>query len=192
MSFQAHFRIVITRKTSFIYERRKKIKHHGISRQRIYQVASSLISQKGFHDTSISEICRDAGCSVGAFYHHFSSKDSILEETFRLADLDFEVWDFPDQEASDGKELVYRYMTCYVELIEDTGLNFIKRFYNNDNKTFIKEGRSMQPRLVEIIESFSQRGLLTIHDTPRDVCEKFLLLPGELYFTGVFMKAVLI
>ncbi len=152
------------------------------SRERIYKVASSLISRKGFYDTSISEICREAQCSVGAFYHHFSSKDSILEETFRLADIDFAEWEVPDQQILDGKELVLLYMTSYADLIEQTGLNFIKRFYNNGNKTFIKQGRPMQTRLVEIIESSAQNGKLAIRDTPAVVCEKIFIAARGVVF----------
>jgi AcrR family transcriptional regulator len=47
---------------------------------KIMQAAQDLFSRSGFESASVSEICRVAGISKGAFYHHFPSKQSVFME----------------------------------------------------------------------------------------------------------------
>ena len=57
---------------------------------RILQAASLLFAQSGYEATSVADICQAAAVSKGAFYHHFSSKQSVfirLMETW-LSQLD--------------------------------------------------------------------------------------------------------
>lgn len=52
------------------------------NRDRILQVAYSLFIQKGFAATSVREIARGAGLTVGGVYAHFTGKEMIWEEVF--------------------------------------------------------------------------------------------------------------
>lgn len=45
---------------------------------RILDAAEELASEKGFDDTSVAEVARRAGSSVGAFYTRFRDKDRLL------------------------------------------------------------------------------------------------------------------
>lgn len=49
-------------------------------RDRIIESAYELFSIKGYEKTTIGEIIKKADCSKGGFYHHFRSKEEILEE----------------------------------------------------------------------------------------------------------------
>jgi len=142
------------------------------SRHRIYEAARTLIAQKGFLETNITDICRVAGCSVGAFYHHFPTKESILEETFRLADAQFSGWKKLDASDQSGREMIVSYMKAYATLVsEESGLEFSKHFYNFRNKIFIRKGRPMQNRLVEIIKTALEEKELQLEMTAEDACE---------------------
>lgn len=44
------------------------------------RAAQDLFSRTGFESASVAEICRLAGISKGAFYHHFPSKQSVFLE----------------------------------------------------------------------------------------------------------------
>ncbi len=46
--------------------------------ERIVQAAVKLFAGKGFHGTSMRAIADAAGVSIGAIYHHFSSKDDVF------------------------------------------------------------------------------------------------------------------
>ncbi len=52
----------------------------------IMQAAMRLIRKMGWEKTSVKGICEEAGVSIGAFYHHFSSKSELMSRSFLLFD----------------------------------------------------------------------------------------------------------
>ena len=55
-------------------------KRGELTRSRILDAARTSFSQHGYDATGVAEICRSAGLSKGAFYHHFSSKQAVFME----------------------------------------------------------------------------------------------------------------
>lgn len=51
--------------------------HMAERRQQILDAALRCFSERGFHRTSIADICKAAGLSVGAVYTHFKNKRAI-------------------------------------------------------------------------------------------------------------------
>src|SRR5690348_3536013 len=47
-------------------------------RHALLQSALALFAQRGYEDTTIEDIARQAGVAVGGFYQHFASKRQIL------------------------------------------------------------------------------------------------------------------
>lgn len=54
-------------------------------REKIFRAAQKLFVEKGYHNTSIPDIVREAGVSTGAIYHHFSSKEELAKEIHKTA-----------------------------------------------------------------------------------------------------------
>ncbi|WP_052455610.1 TetR/AcrR family transcriptional regulator [Bhargavaea cecembensis] len=50
---------------------------------KIIEAAATLLTERGFHGTSVQDIAGQAGISKGAFYLHFKSKDALYIEIFR-------------------------------------------------------------------------------------------------------------
>ena len=48
-------------------------------KERIVRVALELFGNKGYTKTTIADICKLADTSKGGFYHHFDSKEQVLE-----------------------------------------------------------------------------------------------------------------
>jgi AcrR family transcriptional regulator len=48
------------------------------TRSKIIASAIKLFSNRGFNAASVDDICKDAGISKGAFYHHFESKQALF------------------------------------------------------------------------------------------------------------------
>ncbi len=48
-------------------------------RQQVLDAAMACFARKGFHETTMQDICREAGLSPGAVYRYFSSKEDIVE-----------------------------------------------------------------------------------------------------------------
>ncbi|HUX38203.1 MAG TPA: TetR/AcrR family transcriptional regulator [Rectinemataceae bacterium] len=60
----------------------------GGARERLIQAGKRLFGEKGFFETNIHEITDAAGLSVGAFYSHFSGKETFYAELIRRAGHD--------------------------------------------------------------------------------------------------------
>ena len=45
---------------------------------KIIESAIKLFSARGFNAASVDDICKDAGISKGAFYHHFETKQALF------------------------------------------------------------------------------------------------------------------
>lgn len=55
------------------------IKHPDMRRTELLDIAASLFARSGYNATSVDEIIAQAGLSKGAFYHHFPSKEALLD-----------------------------------------------------------------------------------------------------------------
>ncbi len=49
----------------------------GDARSRLLEAARDVIRTKGFAATTVDDLCKAAGVTKGAFFHHFKSKDAL-------------------------------------------------------------------------------------------------------------------
>ena len=69
-------------------EYREKRKAQGQeTEQKILETARQLMRKNGYDAVSIRDICKEAGVTTGAFYHHFRSKEEMLEKGGQQLDL---------------------------------------------------------------------------------------------------------
>jgi AcrR family transcriptional regulator len=54
-----------------------------LTKAQIYATSLALFRRKGFDATTMRDISKGAGLSLGAAYHYFPSKDAIIAELFR-------------------------------------------------------------------------------------------------------------
>jgi len=48
-----------------------------LARAKLLDAAITLVRQQGYAATSVEDVCRAAGVSKGAFFHHFADKDAM-------------------------------------------------------------------------------------------------------------------
>jgi AcrR family transcriptional regulator len=89
-------------------------------RQQILEAALSCFGRKGFHQTTVRDICEEAQVSPGAVYRYFKSKDEFFEAaaaeyTQRLHDLIAQV----TASAHDAKEGLQRIGAYYYGYFHD-------------------------------------------------------------------------
>ena len=63
-------------------ERRTKprvVKAAAVRRLELVDLAERLFLEKGYERTTVNDVIDAAGVSKGAFYHHFRSKEDLLE-----------------------------------------------------------------------------------------------------------------
>ena len=47
------------------------------TKTKLLDAATRLVREKGFSATSVDDLCKAAGVTKGAFFHHFASKDAL-------------------------------------------------------------------------------------------------------------------
>src|SRR5690348_11019770 len=47
------------------------------ARDKLLQAAVHVVRQKGYAATSVDDLCKAAGVTKGAFFHHFASKEDL-------------------------------------------------------------------------------------------------------------------
>jgi len=52
--------------------------HQRMQRERILRAASRCFCRRGYHETTVSDICATAGLSKGGLYTYFKSKEALL------------------------------------------------------------------------------------------------------------------
>ena len=59
------------------------------ARSRITMAAMTLFKEKGYKETSVTDICRACGITKGTFYYHFPNKDEITYEYYNTVFSEF-------------------------------------------------------------------------------------------------------
>jgi AcrR family transcriptional regulator len=67
---------------------RARVRNFDRTRTLLIEAAAQLFSTQGYDRTSVESIIAQAGVSKGAFYHHFSSKDELLDAVTSQLDVD--------------------------------------------------------------------------------------------------------
>src|SRR3954451_12902202 len=55
--------------------------HEQEVRDRILDAATRVFAEKGYHSSTIADVVRESGLSVGAIYSYFSGKDELIRLT---------------------------------------------------------------------------------------------------------------
>jgi len=157
------------------------------TRKLIYDVAVKLMDEQGFAVTTIEEISKRAGVSVGTFYHYFKSKEDIFYDLFKKADEYFESVVAPDLKtlADSGatvSEQIVRYFVQYSAYNDERGLENINQLYNTKNELFSRKGRFMQELLKELIARGQAAGELSLELSPDDATDFLFIASRGLVF----------
>ena len=98
--------------------------HHAI-----LDATRDLIWEKSVEETTIREICRRCDITVGAFYHHFSSKEEVLSELFRFFDEQIEHADHLDQSFDSPEDEILFFMECALVQVQNIGLHWVTQLF---------------------------------------------------------------
>ncbi|WP_166868183.1 TetR/AcrR family transcriptional regulator [Salinibacterium sp. ZJ70] len=61
----------------------ERTEHGSERRAQLLAIAAKLIAERGYTATTVRDIADEAGILSGSLYHHFASKEEILEEVLR-------------------------------------------------------------------------------------------------------------
>lgn len=143
------------------------------TQRKILNAALALMREQGFEKVSIRDICKAAGITTGAFYHHFPSKESLLESGFAPMD-DYMRAALAGHEADAPDVRLWLILSAYARFMNDGG-ELIGRYYQ---RRIAEPGtRSMDSTrytLKAMLECFRQAerlGILRADRTPEWVAD---------------------
>ena len=155
----------------------------------ILQAALTLMRERGFDKVSIRDICKQAGITTGAFYHHFPSKESLLNKGFAPLD-DYMEAALRGHEADEPAERLGHILSAYARFMEEEGGELTGRYYvRRITDPTTQSMDSSRYTLRAMVESFLQaqrEGILASGRSPEwvaDFCYR--------HFRGVVIDWVL-
>ena len=155
----------------------------------ILQAALTLMRERGFDKVSIRDICKQAGITTGAFYHHFPSKESLLNKGFAPLD-DYMEAALRGHEADEPAERLGHILSAYARFMEEKGGELTGRYYvrriTDPTTQSMDSSRYTLRAMVECFRQAQREGILASGRSPEwvaDFCYR--------HFRGVVIDWVL-
>lgn len=155
----------------------------------ILQAALTLMRERGFDKVSIRDICKQAGITTGAFYHHFPSKESLLNKGFAPLD-DYMEAALRGHEAGEPAERLGHILSAYARFMEEEGGELTGRYYvrriTDPTTQSMDSSRYTLRAMVECFRQAQREGILASGRSPEwvaDFCYR--------HFRGVVIDWVL-
>lgn len=153
------------------------------TKKRIYNCGVSKMNRHGYDRVTVEQIAREAGVSVGTFYHHFNSKFDLLAEIFRIGDAFFrEHFNEIKREHADCRGQVLAYFDLYARLSLQDGIDMVKSLYVPTNSMFVTHGRAMQDLLTGLILNGQSRGEVDASPQASEITESLFLVARGVIF----------
>jgi len=135
--------------------------------QAILRAAMELSRESSFDKVSVRDICRRAGITTGAFYHHFAAKEDLLTRGFAPLDSYMEEA-LKGREGEPPLERLRLILSTYAQFIETQGPELVARYYQR--RLTDPSAASMDPT------RYTLRAML---DCLRETAEQGMLAEGE-------------
>ena len=176
------------------------VKEAGLRRNEILDAAQHLFYAKGYDETSIQEIIDAVGIAKGTFYHHFESKQELLDHLIDrmfsdvLAPLEVMIAE-GSENAIEKLQKLYLDIGIWKAENKEFFYDLVEAFHRPENLTLRYTTRSeackrMSPLLTKIIQQGIDEGLFDT-DYPEDIAEVILGMGTDLsHQTGELLLQV--
>ena len=176
------------------------VKEARLRRNEILDAAQHLFYAKGYDETSIQEIIDAVGIAKGTFYHHFESKQELLDHLIDrmfsdvLAPLEVMIAE-GSENAIEKLQKLYLDIGIWKAENKEFFYDLVEAFHRPENLTLRYTTRSeackrMSPLLTKIIQQGIDEGLFDT-DYPEDIAEVILGMGTDLsHQTGELLLQV--
>jgi len=139
-----------------------------LRRKEFIEVATELFNEKGFDNTSVSDITNKVGLSHGSFFYYFKSKKEIMKEVIfdGLNEIRYSIRQIVDNKQMNAIEKFQTILKWSAD-VQDTHEEFVEYSHRESNAAMHREytlrSREMLlPLFVEIIEQGIKEGTFNV------------------------------
>jgi AcrR family transcriptional regulator len=167
------------------------------SRDEILKAAIQLFANRGFHETSMSEVAREAKVSKALIFWHFKTKEELFLAVLNKL-LEPYVIDFAEEsEKLDEREQIKKLIGGYVNFVRENASSvrfFLRRFMNGEEmpESFTEQIRRLydlyQALLIDRIGLGQQKGLCSRSEPPNAMATFVLAALNGLLINLLFMS----
>ncbi len=168
------------------------------SRVEILKAAMQLFANRGFHETSMSEVAREAHVSKALIFWHFKTKEELFVAVLnRLLEPYF--IDFAEEAAMmDERAQILKLVESYLSFVRDNAnsVRFFlaqmlhdQRLSESLNEQVLKLYGGYRAMLVELIVRAQQKGICTRRTAPESAAAFLLSALNGLLIEYLFMGA---
>ena len=130
-----------------------------IRREQVLKVAEEIFAQKGFHETTISDVAKKAGFSEGTIYEYFTSKEDLLfsipGETTRAGAKELERHlEYARGATNKIRSIIYHFLSFYQNNRAYASVAMLilkpnRRFLKTKDYQVVREGYRMILKVIE-------------------------------------------
>lgn len=134
----------------------------------ILDAAFALMREAGFEAVTVRDICKKAGITTGAFYHHFQSKEELFDKGFAPLDKYMEKA-LTDQPADDPAQRLKAILCNYAVFMENCGelaAQYYQRRLADPGLTSLDASRYIRRALIGCFAQAKEQGISILRDDP--------------------------
>ncbi|MDR1815869.1 MAG: TetR/AcrR family transcriptional regulator [Clostridiales Family XIII bacterium] len=156
---------------------------------KLFKSAAKLIDKYGYDHVTIEDISREAGVSVGAFYHYYQSKSDVIVEFFMQIDLYFDELRKEIFGSGDAARQTLALFRAYAQFHEDRGFDHTRTILRVQTPFFNDRSRTLYTMLEEIVHGGQAAGVFTSEIDAEQITGHFLIVARGVLFDWVLEKS---
>lgn len=141
----------------------------------IMHAAFRLSAQKPIDSITIREICTEAGVSIGAFYHHFSSRQDLICRAYEGFDRDFAAHMLSSTQDKTPLQSLSNLLLFQVSYVSQKGADAVSLYYRtilgDASRESVNPDRSYYRAAYICSRQLADSGLLRPEYSPADIAE---------------------
>lgn len=130
----------------------------------IMRAAMKLSIHKGIDNVTVRDICTEAGISVGAFYHHFASRQELLQRSFEAFDQLLNQHMAQRYQTKDPYDALSDLLLFQIRFMSREGAGLIAHYYctllRNPSADAVSFDRSYYRAVLDCVQRLSDAGRL--------------------------------
>ena len=138
------------------------------TKQKLINAVIALAFEKGYDNVTVRDICKRAGVSNGAFYHHYATKDALSREAYLSLDLlvtDELLGKLEDMKPLAALQYILELQVRYVESLGSVMCDYYKILLSGENiSLFAPERPYYQAVLAQIKRCLKEQRFKSTYD----------------------------